>query len=317
MKSGLWILVAAIVAGVVVGVLLKPRLKSLMENREPPEAEELARIEQIGDPTARVERLRAFISKYADSDTKYMAYRMLADTIVNALRDTSGYVAFANLSLAEESDPASRAETYYWLYDVQAVSDSAAAVGVASRLLGESLDMSGIYNYVGYDLAEKGIGLDVALGLCDKALQFADSRADSAGIMDSRGWVYYKMGQYNRAVSDLEIAVELFSPPYEEILRHLAYAALRAGQSDKAFETLKTILVMGEYAYARADLDSLMDARSYSPDERSKFEQSVWDERMNEARPGEAFALPTLTGNTYAFDPHAGRVAVIDFMSPT
>jgi hypothetical protein len=27
--------------------------------------------------------------------------------------------------------------------------------------------------------------------------------------------------------------------------------------------------------------------------------------------------LPTLTGNTYAFDPHAGRVAVIDFMSPT
>jgi tetratricopeptide (TPR) repeat protein len=135
--------------------------------------------------------------------------------------------------------------------------------------------------------------------------------------MDSRGWVNYKLGEYDRAVADLEVAAGLFDPPYEEVLRHLAQAALKAGRSDKAFETLKTILVMGEYDYVRTALDSLMDARGYSPEDKAGFEESIWETRMAEASDAQAFTLPTLAGESYDFDPKAGRVTVINFMSPT
>jgi hypothetical protein len=74
---------------------------------------------------------------------------------------------------------------------------------------------------------------------------------------------------------------------------------------------------MGEYDYVRAALDSLMDARGYSPGEKGGLEEAVWEERIAGARAGAAFALKTLAGEAYEFDPLAGRVAVINFMSPT
>jgi tetratricopeptide (TPR) repeat protein len=317
MKSGLWILVVVLVAAVAVGTLLRPRLQRLVEEQEPPEASALARIENLEDPENRLERLRDFISEHPESRVKHEAYRLMARAMLNSLGDTLRFLGFAESTLAQESDPESRAEIYYGLYNVRSASDSSAALGVAYRLLSDSLDVSWINNYIGYDLAEKGYGLDVALGLCQRALRFADSRPDSAGIMDSRGWVYYKMGLFDEAMADLETAAALFDFRYEEVLRHLAYAALRAGKGEKAFETLKTILVMGEYAYARAALDSLMDARAYSPEMKAGFEESIWEERIEAARPGDAFTLPALAGAPYEFDPLAGRVAVINFMSPT
>jgi hypothetical protein len=317
MKSGLWILFVVLVAAVAVGILLRPRLTRLMEEQEPPEVAELDEIEGIEDPKVKVERLKGFLAEYQGSETRYRAHRQLALTMVSALKDTTGYLEFAESALAGEDDSESRAEIYYRLYSLQAASDSETALRIADRLLDEAIDVGWIYNYIGYDLAERGIGLDTAVGLCNKALGYAESGMDSANVMDSRGWAYYKRGDYNRAVADLEIAAELFDPPYEEILRHLAYAALGAGRDDKAFETLKTILIMGEYDYARTRLDSIMDVRGYSSDQRAGFEESVWQARMEAAVPGEAFILPTLAGDAYEFDPTDGAVAVINFMSPT
>ena len=74
---------------------------------------------------------------------------------------------------------------------------------------------------------------------------------------------------------------------------------------------------MGEYGYARTELDSIMAAKAYSPEERSTLDKEVWAARMDAARPAEAFSLSTLDGKTYTFEPGDGRVAVINFMSPT
>jgi tetratricopeptide (TPR) repeat protein len=317
MKSGLWILVVVLVAAVIVGVLLRPRLRRLVEDQVPPDQTKVGAIEKIEDPAARLERLRAFMSENPESEAMPRAYRILAETMLEGLKDTTGYVTEARRILGEEKNPDNRTEVYFWLFSAQAASDSAGALETAHRLLGESIETSWIYNYVGYDLAERGFGLGTALGLCDRALQFAESATDSAGIMDSRGWANYKMGRYGRAVADLEAAAGLEHPPQEEILRHLATAAESAGQGDLAFETLRTVLVMGEYGYARAGVDSMMDARGYSDDRKAAFDESLWEERMSRAEPGAPFALPTLGGGTYRFEPGTGRVAVLNFMSPT
>jgi tetratricopeptide (TPR) repeat protein len=317
MKSGLWILGLVIVAAVVVGLLLRPRLHRLQEEQKPPEVSELERIEKMEDPQARLSRLREFIAAYPESEARADAFRAIAGTMVSDLEDTTGFEELADRALAEEEDTPSRSEIYFWLYSVQVESEPEAAVETARRLVAEPIETSGIYNYVGYDLAERGLGLDTALELCKKALVFAGSSSDSANVLDSRGWAYYKLGRYDPAVTDLERAAGLFDPPYEEVLRHLVYAALAGGRSDKAFETLKTIMVMGEYDYARAALDSMMAARGYSAGDRAGFYEDIWEERLTEAPPCEAFVLPTLAGEPYRFDPLAGDVAVVSFMSPT
>jgi tetratricopeptide (TPR) repeat protein len=317
MKSGLWILIVVIAAAVAVGILLKPRLQGLQEEGQPSEVAELERIERIEDPGARLSNLKAFISDHPESEARGTAYGEIADTMVRTLGDTTGFMEFAEATLGKEKDPESRGVVYYWLYNIEAASDPEAALKTAERLLGETIETSGIYNYVGYDLAEKGTGLDIALGLCEKALLFARTTSDSANILDSRGWVYYKLADYDLAVADLARAADLFDPPYEEVLRHLLCAALKGGQSDEAFETLRSILLIGEYDYARASIDSLMEARGASADERARFDEAIWQERMADAPACEAFTLPTLEGEAYDFDPLSDAVAVVNFMSPT
>jgi tetratricopeptide (TPR) repeat protein len=316
MKSGLWILLVVIIVAIIVGSFLNKRLDRLEREAKPAELVRLEEIENLPDPEVKVSRLEEFIAQNPDSEFKSRAYRMIAGEMVNAIGDTLGFIEYAERTLADEVQPESRAVFYYWLYSIRSDTDLEATIALARRLLDEPIEESGIYNYVGYGLAERGEGLDVALELCEKALRFADSRMDSANILDSRGWVRYKQQDYDGAVSDLEEAVALFGEPHDEVLAHLAYAALRSGHEDKAFEILETLLVMGEYGYVRASLDSIMEARGYAPSDKAEFEERIWERRLAEAPVASSFTLPTIDGETYEFDP-SGGVAIINFTSPT
>lgn len=67
-------------------------------------------------------------------------------------------------------------------------------------------DQPSVLNYLGYSLVEKRIKLDEALDMIQRA---ADARPDSGYIVDSLGWVLYRLGRYREAVGHLEKAVEL------------------------------------------------------------------------------------------------------------
>ena len=80
-------------------------------------------------------------------------------------------------------------------------------------------------NFYGYVLAEIGRDLDRAEKMIRRALA-ADP--DNGYYLDSLGWVYYQMGEYTRAVTELEkAAARVNDDPV--ILEHLgdAYAAMR------------------------------------------------------------------------------------------
>ena len=110
--------------------------------------------------------------------------------------------------------------------------------------------------------------------------------------------------------------VDLAEEPDQRYLEHLGKAALKAGDGDKAFEALKSLLVMGEYDFAKTTLDSLMESRGYSDEQRDEFSQSVWERRIAGAMTAEAFTLSDISDAPFEYDP-MGRVTVIDFMSPT
>jgi tetratricopeptide (TPR) repeat protein len=75
-------------------------------------------------------------------------------------------------------------------------------------------------NYLGYTYADQGKNLDEAERLVKEALKY---KPDDGYITDSLGWVYYKKGEYKKALGVLQRAVELV-PDDPIILEHLGDA---------------------------------------------------------------------------------------------
>ena len=65
-----------------------------------------------------------------------------------------------------------------------------------------------VMNYLGYSLVEKKLKLDEALELIEAA---AIARPDNGHILDSLGWVLYRLGRFDEAVGPMETAVELMA----------------------------------------------------------------------------------------------------------
>lgn len=69
-----------------------------------------------------------------------------------------------------------------------------------------SPDQPQVLNYLGYSLVEKQEKLDEALDMIERAVA---ARPGSGYIVDSLGWVLYRLGRYDEAVGHMEKAGEL------------------------------------------------------------------------------------------------------------
>ena len=65
-----------------------------------------------------------------------------------------------------------------------------------------------VLNYLGYSMVEKQINLAEALDMIERAVA---ARPDSGFIVDSLGWILYRLGRYGEAVTHMERAVELMA----------------------------------------------------------------------------------------------------------
>ncbi|MBW0159194.1 tetratricopeptide repeat protein [Sedimentimonas flavescens] len=69
-----------------------------------------------------------------------------------------------------------------------------------------SPDQPAVLNYLGYSYVERKENLDEALSMIERAVA---ARPDAGYIVDSLGWVLYRLGRYAEAVVQMERAVEL------------------------------------------------------------------------------------------------------------
>ena len=93
-------------------------------------------------------------------------------------------------------------------------------------------------NYLGYTYADLGMNLEEAEDLIMRAMKF---KPDDGYITDSLGWVYYKKGNYNKAITTLEKANTLV-PNDPILLEHLGDAFFKALDNEKALEYYKRSL---------------------------------------------------------------------------
>jgi len=87
-----------------------------------------------------------------------------------------------------------------------------------------------VLNYLGYSWVDQGTHLDDGMRMIKRSVE---QRPDDGYIVDSLGWAYYRLGNYDEAVRHLERAVEL-KPVDPTINDHLGDAYWRVGRTLEA-----------------------------------------------------------------------------------
>ena len=119
------------------------------------------------------------------------------------------------------------------------------------RALELNPDQPQVLNYLGYSLVEKQIKLDEALDMIQRAVA---ARPDSGYIVDSLGWVLYRLGRYEEAVPHMERAAELM--PIDPIVNdHLGDVYWAVGRTLEAEFQWKRALSFVDWEDAAEEAD--------------------------------------------------------------
>lgn len=105
------------------------------------------------------------------------------------------------------------------------------AIAAFEQILDHQPDHAATLNYLGYALADRGLKLDYARELIAQAVKI---QPKNPAFLDSFGWVYYRLGDFEAAVKYLSAAAELDSDPV--IYDHFGDALQATGKRDQARE---------------------------------------------------------------------------------
>lgn len=133
-------------------------------------------------------------------------------------------------------------------------------------------DQPQVLNYLGYSWVDMNVNLDEGLEMIRKAVSI---KPDDGYIVDSLGWAYYRLGQYDDAVTELERAAELRAGD-PTINDHLGDAYWRVGRKLEA--TFQWNRALG-----------LKPEEAEIPKIKAKIENGLADE--NPAQPAAAQAI--------------------------
>jgi len=142
------------------------------------------------------------------------------------------------LNKAVEADP----DEPKYLFRLGVVYDKAgdkdASIEAMRKVIELDPEHANALNYLGYTYADLGRNLDEAERLIKEALKH---KPDDGYITDSLGWVYYKKGLYDLALTYLLKAVSIV-PDDPIMLEHLGDTYLKLGDSANALKYYKKAL---------------------------------------------------------------------------
>ncbi len=131
-------------------------------------------------------------------------------------------------------------------------------------------DQPHVLNYLGYSWIDQGINLDEGMAMIKKAVQ---QRPDDGYIVDSLGWAYFRINNYEEATKQLERAIEL-KPEDPTINDHLGDAYWRVG---------RVLEAQFQWAHAR---DLKPDPEDL-PKIEEKLKNGLPDETTSQAKAGK------------------------------
>ena len=211
---------------------------SLLDNIQEPSARHNARVRQaaIRAQQGRVDDALALLDT---SDPQSLEEEVLtASAGAQMLREAKRPLeAIKRLEAANERMP----DTVEIKYELAMMYERDERLNDTERLLREVIALdpghAHSYNALGYSLADRNQRLPEALKLITRALEIAPN---DPFIMDSMGWIKFRLGDYVTAVQYLEKAYRV--RPEADIAAHLGEALWMLGQRDAAIEIWKKAL---------------------------------------------------------------------------
>lgn len=95
-----------------------------------------------------------------------------------------------------------------------------------------------LLNNFAYALSERGIDLNRAMEMVDRALE---SEPENSSFLDTKGWILFQQGEYNDAQKFIYRSHKV-NPESPEVLNHLGDVHFKLGEKDKAIEYWKMAL---------------------------------------------------------------------------
>ena len=175
--------------------------------------------------------LRTVSVQSADEKTQLVLAE--AQLLRDAKRHDESYKLLSQaLAVAPDSVPL--------LYDTAMAAERLNQVAVMEKQLRRIIelkpDYAHAYNALGYSLADRNLRLPEALQLIEKAHELAP---DDAFILDSLGWVHFRLGDLKLAREHLQRAYD--ARPDAEVAVHLAEVLWASGEQDGARKLLREV----------------------------------------------------------------------------
>ncbi|WP_229007776.1 MULTISPECIES: tetratricopeptide repeat protein [unclassified Methylophilus] len=145
--------------------------------------------------------------------------------------------AYALLEKAVQKYPDSPELLYDYALNAERVGNFKVMEDTLSKVIQMKPDFAAAYNALGYSFADRNIKLIEAKALIEAATKLSP---EDHYIMDSLGWVYYRLGDMGHAVEQLRRAYAIQQDP--EIAAHLAEVLWKQGQREEAKQILDKAL---------------------------------------------------------------------------
>ncbi len=189
----------------------------------------LAKLGQVREALERLDQLRDRFP-----DRKLQLYLLEAEIQTNQ-KDYQG--AFTTLTRALEDFPGSPDLFYARALVAEQMGKVDAAIDDFKAAALQRPEDANLLNALGYMLLEHTDQIQEARGYLDEAIRL---KPDDPAILDSYGWLWYKLGDYSQALKYLQQAYALNPDP--EIAFHLGEALWALGRKQEARRLWREVL---------------------------------------------------------------------------
>jgi tetratricopeptide (TPR) repeat protein len=210
---------------------------------------------RIYKETGKTEKAISLLKKHLGSESsRSPLFYALLSSFYQEKKDELAAISLMEAAITIYPDNSQLFFEYGLLLDKREMYEQAMAK--MERVLELEPDHADALNYIGYTWADNNIHLDKALDYIKRA---ADLKPDNGYIIDSLGWVYYRLGEFAKAAKELERSLEL-EPGDPHIYDHLGDVYRALGETVKAKNIYNKALEMFEDETKKSHVKTKLDA---------------------------------------------------------
>ncbi len=207
--------------------------------------------EKLGDLDAAINVLKEYMA--SESDRNPLFYALLSSLYMTK-GDNVGAMNLMENAITLYPDNSQLLFEYGLVLEKNNMTEQ--AVLIMEQVLEMDPDHAEALNYLGYTWADKNIHLEKALEYILKANKL---KPDNGFIIDSLGWAYYRLGDYQQAAKHLERSLELEeNDPH--IYDHLGDVYRALNKFSKAKEVYKKAYELFQDETEKAAIQQKIDA---------------------------------------------------------